>query len=92
MTSPHKIVKIYPSTRFAKSYRRLPARIQILAKKKDKLFRNDVFHLTLKTHKLSGKLKENWAYSIDRRHRVMFRFVNKDEVVYLDIGTHDVYQ
>lgn len=92
MTSLHKIVKIYPSTRFTKSYRRLPARIQVLAKKKDNFFRNNAFHLTLKTHKLSGKLKENWAYSIDRRCRVMFRFVNKDEVVYLDIGTHEVYR
>lgn len=92
MSSPRRIVTIYPSTKFTKSYRRLPARIQVLAKKKDKLFGNDAFHSTLKTHKLSGKLKENWAYSVDRRYRVMFRFVNKDKVVYLDVGTHEVYR
>ena len=27
-----------------------------------------------------------------RELRVLFRFLNKNEVVYYDIGTHDIYQ
>lgn len=41
--------------------------------KKLKLFVKDPFHPQLRTHKLSGKLKGLWAFSIDYKYRVIFR-------------------
>ena len=55
------------------------------------LFITDPFNLKLKTHKLSGKLKELWSFSLDYDLRVVFYFT-KDKpkkAVLVDIGTHD---
>jgi addiction module RelE/StbE family toxin len=53
------------------------------------LFGRDPFHLGLKTHKLSGKLKGFWAFSVQYDCRVIFRFLNQNEVLLIDIGNHD---
>jgi addiction module RelE/StbE family toxin len=55
------------------------------------LFINDPFDAKLKTHKLSGKLKNLWSFSIEYDLRVVF-FFTKDKpkrAVFVDIGTHD---
>lgn len=55
------------------------------------LFVIDPFDAKLKTHKLSGKLKDLWSFSIDYNLRVVF-FLTKDKpkkAVFIDIGTHD---
>lgn len=55
------------------------------------LFINDPFDTKLKTHKLSGKLKDLWGFSIGYDLRVVFYFT-KDKppkAVFIDIGTHD---
>jgi addiction module RelE/StbE family toxin len=55
------------------------------------LFVNDPFDTRLKTHKLSGKLKDLWSFSIEHDLRVVFYFT-KDKpkkAVFVDIGTHD---
>ena len=55
------------------------------------LFINDPFDAKLKTHKLSGKLKNLWSFSIEYDLRVVFYFT-KDKpkrAVFVDIGTHD---
>ena len=55
------------------------------------LFITDPFNLKLKTHKLSGKLKDLWSFSLDYDLRVVFYFT-KDKpkkAVLVDIGTHD---
>ena len=55
------------------------------------LFIADPFNAKLKTHKLSGKLKDLWSFSIKHDLRVVFYFT-KDKpkrAVFVDIGTHD---
>jgi addiction module RelE/StbE family toxin len=55
------------------------------------LFINDPFDAKLKTHKLSGKLKGLWSFSLEHDLRILF-FFTKDKpkkVVFVDIGTHD---
>ena len=80
------------SPHFFKSFQRLPRSIQAQAKKKDEWFRQNPFDRRLRTHKLKGELLGAWAYSINRRYRVLFRFLNGDEVIYYDVGTHDIYR
>ncbi len=55
------------------------------------LFINDPFDSKLKTHKLSGKLKGLWSFSIEYDLRVIFFFTNDKpkKAIFVDIGTHD---
>ena len=53
------------------------------------LFSRTPFHPKLRTHKLTGKLEGLWAFSVTYDHRVIFKFLNKDEVLLVDIGSHD---
>ena len=86
------IHRIATSPRFEKEFERLPKHIQELARKKDKFFRKDAFYSALETHKLSGVLKNDWAYSVNREYRVHFYFIDDHLVMYLNIGTHEIYK
>lgn len=88
----HLILKVHSTSEFEKSYRKIPRHIQDLAEKKDKWFRNDAFDVRLHTHKLKGELEGYCSYYINRQYRILFRFINANEVVYYDIGTHDIYK
>ena len=50
------------------------------------------FDPSLKTHKLSGKLRDFWSFSIDYDGRVLFYFTEDGKAVFVDFGSHgDVY-
>lgn len=53
------------------------------------LFSKEPFNSRLRTHKLTGKLKGLWAFSVAFDCRVIFKFLDKDEVLLIDIGGHD---
>lgn len=55
------------------------------------LFISDPFESKLKTHRLSGKLKDLWSFSLDYNLRVIFYFTKdkQKKAVLIDIGTHD---
>jgi mRNA-degrading endonuclease YafQ of YafQ-DinJ toxin-antitoxin module len=55
------------------------------------LFILDPFEAKLKTHKLSGKLKDLWSFSIGNDFRVVFYFTTDKprKAIFVDIGTHD---
>ena len=56
------------------------------------LFRNNPFDPKLRTHKLSGKLKDLWSFSIEYDLRVIFSFAEQNKVILIDIGSHkEVY-
>ena len=88
----HPVTKIHITSEFNKSFKKLPVNIQDLADKKDQWFRQNAFDPRLDTHKLKGELREYWAYSINRKYRILFSFINSNEAIYYDIGTHDIYK
>ena len=90
MTCP--ILTIRVSREFKKSYRKLHSHIQSIAEKKEFWFRNNAFDVRLHTHKLKGELEGFWSYSVNYSYRVLFRFINDQEVLFYDIGTHDIYK
>ena len=53
------------------------------------LFVYDPYHTQLRTHKLTGQLKDLWSFSIVYDLRVVFYFVSDTQVILEDIGTHD---
>ena len=52
------------------------------------LLAQEPFSLTLKTHKLSGKLSKLFACHIDYHYRIVFYFDDRS-VYLLNIGSHD---
>ncbi len=67
----------------------MPKYILEKAEEREKLFRANLFDPRLETHKLHGKDKNHWAYSINRKYRIKFLFLGDGDVLYLTIGTHD---
>ena len=56
------------------------------------IFTNNPFDSRLRTHKLSGKLKELWSFSLEYDLRVVFYFLPQNRVMFEDIGPHgEVY-
>lgn len=71
-----------------KKYKHLKGKIE----KKIANFRENPFNRSLKTHRLSGELKNYYSFSIEKNIRIMFSFESKNKVTFVDIGTHDVYK
>ena len=87
-----KSIRIGYTSKFSKSLNSLPIAIQSAVVKKDAIFRLDPFDARLRTHQLKGKLEDYWAYSVNYRYRIIFKFISDLEVVYIDVGTHEVYR
>ncbi len=52
-------------------------------------FTIDPFHPSLRTHKLSGKLKGIWSFSVDYDERILFYFTENEKAAFVDLGSHD---
>lgn len=85
-------MKIYYSSKFLNEYRKLPKEVKLLAEKQEKIFRQNPFDQRLKTHHLTGKLKDYLAFSIDYKHRIIFEFTEKGVVWFHSTGTHEIYR
>lgn len=86
------IITIQVTSHFIKSFKNLPEEIKNQAIQKENIFKNNPYDPRLKTHRLKGKLKNYFAYSINYHYRILFRFINQSTVLYHDIGTHGIYQ
>jgi mRNA-degrading endonuclease RelE of RelBE toxin-antitoxin system len=80
---------IYVSSKFERSYKKLPHTIKDRTEKREKMFLANPFDGRLHTHKLHGKEKNHFAYAIDSNYRIKFLFLEDGNVLYLDVGTHD---
>ncbi len=77
---------------FKKSYRkRVQGREDLERRFRIKLerFRDNPFDSSLKTHKLSGKLKDLWSFSVEYDNRAIFYFTDEEKAVSIDIGSPD---
>lgn len=72
---------------------RLPKKIIEKARERELIFREDALDQRLRTHKLHGEHRIAFAFWIDYTYRITFIFLNEEEVLFLDVGTHnDVYK
>lgn len=83
---------IYYSSHFAKALGKLPNQMQKEVGKRESIFRRDCFDPRLKTHKLKGKNRELWSFSISYQHRIVFKFIINNSVLFIDVGDHAIYQ
>jgi len=85
-------MKIYTTAHFRKKLKKIPVNIKKKMIRREKIFMANPFYPLLDTHKLHGKLKEEWSYLIDDSYRVKFVFLERGDVLYTDVGTHgEVY-
>jgi len=86
------MIKILYDPSFKRAYKkRIDAGSEREARFRSKLgmFMNDPFDSSLRTHKLAGKLKDYWSFSIEYDLRVIFYFEDAETAVLVDLGTHD---
>jgi plasmid maintenance system killer protein len=87
-----KVSKSHSTPYFENKFRKLPKSLQRMAIRKILLFENNPSHPSLKTHKLKGALTGFLSFYINKSYRVLFRFLEHNEVIYYDIDTHDIYK
>ncbi len=85
-------ISVSYSKKFLKSLSRLPDSVVNLAEEKEKIFKDNPFDSRLETHKLHGKDRDIWSFSITRSYRIKFVFLDSNSVLFLEIGTHDIYK
>jgi mRNA-degrading endonuclease YafQ of YafQ-DinJ toxin-antitoxin module len=86
------MISVAQSPRFLRALKkRLRADPMLAARYREKLqeFIRDPYAPSLNTHKLHGRLKNLWAFSLTHHLRIAFYFEDSNRVVFEDIGTHD---
>ncbi len=86
------MVKVAYTPTFLKEFKKLEKDLQNEAIEKIELFEEGVQHPFLKTHKLKGKLKDRYSFSVNYKTRIVFQYLSKKDVIFLAIGDHDVYK
>ncbi|MBU4223999.1 type II toxin-antitoxin system RelE/ParE family toxin [Patescibacteria group bacterium] len=84
-------MKIVHTPKFERTFKKLPVSLAEKIIERTLMFEKNPFDSRLETHKLHGKLKEQWSFSIDKKYRILFEFDNSD-VVFLDVGDHNLYK
>lgn len=77
---------------FIHQYRKLPSHIQMLTTKKERIFKENPLHPSLRLHQLKGKLAGIWSVSITGNYRMLFERTESGDILFFSIGTHDVYK
>lgn len=80
------------TSKFRKAYKKMPKVVKIKAEEREKIFRQNPFDARLDTHKLHGKYKEYWAFTVVGQYRIMLGFSDVEFVDFINIGTHDIYK
>ena len=87
-----KVKRIYYTNTFVKHFQKLPTLIQKQATKKEQLFRLNITSPSLKNHKLTGQLKDYYAFSINREYRILWALEKDGSATFIDVGTHSIYK
>ena len=84
------IIRFKPS--FVREFKKLPPEVREEALEKIEKFKDTTYHQKLRVHKLTGRLKNFYSFSVTYSHRIVFFYETEGTVVFLAIGTHDVYR
>jgi addiction module RelE/StbE family toxin len=75
--------------RILKKWRKKHPDLSERFQQKVSLFIEEPFHPSLRTHNLSGSLDGCLALSISFEYRLVFKFISDNQVLLIDIVTHD---
>jgi len=76
---------------FIRAYDKLPNALKEEVKGSIQSFRDRKNHQRLKVHKLHGKYKDFFGFSVDRKYRIMFEWISKNEALLHTVGDHTIY-
>ncbi len=80
------------SSRFQKSYRKLILKrpdVAISVLQRILLFSQQPNSPSLALHKLKGRLKDVYAFSVESNSRIIVDLTDPNKALFADIGTHD---
>jgi mRNA-degrading endonuclease YafQ of YafQ-DinJ toxin-antitoxin module len=83
------MIAIQYAPSFIKMYKGLDRNLKEEVKEKISLFQNSDNHIKLKVHKLQGRMLEKYAFSVNYKVRIVFRFEHKELASLLYVGSHD---
>lgn len=87
------MLKVGYAASFVRRYKKLGAAAQRAAKERIEEFKDPANHQALKVHKLGGKLKGKYAFSVSFSDRIIFEWSKDRKTAYLlDVGDHSVYE
>lgn len=72
-------------------FRKLESSLQTEALEKIALFTDPHNHQQLRVHKLKGRLRGRYSFSVNYKIRIVFTYESKKSVILVAIGDHDVY-
>jgi len=81
---------IYYTSKFEKSFKRLPKDIQVLAVQREKIFRENMYDARLRTHKLQWKLQKYFSFSVDYSYRIIFEVMEDNSILFINIWGHQI--
>ena len=85
------MLTLHVSSRFTRSYKKMSLRIKEDFGEKIERFKTHPFDSTLGTHKLHGNLDDYFAFCLRDGYRVLFDFEGDNNVLLVNIGSHDDY-
>lgn len=85
-------MKIALTSQFRRMFKKLEDSLQLEALEKISFLEADINLEQLHIHKLKGRLKDRYSFSVNYKTRIVFCYLSKDEVALLAIGSHDIYQ
>lgn len=86
------VTDILYSSQFVHELKKLPKELIILAAKKEKIFKENLLHPSLRLHPLQGRLKGLWSISITGGYRIIFERQANGDVLFISVGKHDIYR
>jgi plasmid maintenance system killer protein len=87
------MLRLVYSPDFVRTHKKFSHAFKEEIKERIEEFRNIQNHQKLKVHKLNGRMKGLYSFSINHRDRVVFEWSKDKKTAYLiDIGDHSIYE
>lgn len=85
-------MEITYSPNFIRLFNKLENSLQDEVVYKINIFTNKNNHQSLQVHKLKGRMKGLYSFSVNYRYRIVFEYIS-DKKVYLEsVGDHNIYK
>ena len=86
------VEQVFYSKHFVKELKKLPKPIVAVASQKEKLFRLNPLHPSLRLHALHGNLEGLWSISLNAGYRMIFERQANGDILFISVGKHDIYK
>lgn len=79
------------SPKFLKTIKKLKPNLQAEVIHRVEMLKEEKNHQALRVHKLKGKLKDRYSFSVDHKNRIIFNYIEVDTIYLLNFGGHEIY-